>query len=534
MRPAAAAVRLAARRGELRPRLLWAAGLALTGVALFIAYLRQSRTGPVNSDGASNALQAWDMLHGNVLLHGWYLSDVSFYTTELPEYMLVEAVRGLGPDVVHICAALTYTLLVLLAALVGRGRATGREGLVRALVAGGIMVAPAITLGTRSLLSSPDHTGTGVPVLLMLLLLDRARPRWYVPAAVLAILTWVEMADQLAVYAAAAPLALVCLLRAWAGSGQRDTPSAPRWYDAWIAAAAAASVGLTRVAVAVIHAAGGFTVHPVPGPLLSSPSAWPAQAVLTGQCVQVLFGAENYYQHSTLSGLLAVLHATGLALAAWALLAGIVRFFRRPDRVSQILAAGTVITLAAGIAGTHLGSLANAHEIAIVLPFGAALAGRMFPRRPVPGLRPLLAVALACYLATLGYAATLRPALPANEALTEWLSAHGLTDGLAGYWEANSVSLDSGLRTELSPAIATGSHRIGAYRWESDSAWYSPGAHYANFAVIVASNVLQPAYLSDHAVRRAFGRPAHVYRLPGYTIMVWNKNLLTRLGRPSP
>ena len=43
---------------------------------------------PVNADGASNALQAWDMLHGNLLLHGWWLSDVSFYTTELPQYTL--------------------------------------------------------------------------------------------------------------------------------------------------------------------------------------------------------------------------------------------------------------------------------------------------------------------------------------------------------------------------------------------------------------------------------------------------------------
>ena len=71
---------------------------------------------PAASAGAANALQAWDMLHGNLLLRGWTVSDVSFYTTELPEYMGVELIRGLGSDVVHV-AALTYTLLVLLAGL---------------------------------------------------------------------------------------------------------------------------------------------------------------------------------------------------------------------------------------------------------------------------------------------------------------------------------------------------------------------------------------------------------------------------------
>ena len=43
------------------------------------------------SDGASQALQAWAMLHGNVLLQGLVaVGRVPFNTTELPEYLLVE------------------------------------------------------------------------------------------------------------------------------------------------------------------------------------------------------------------------------------------------------------------------------------------------------------------------------------------------------------------------------------------------------------------------------------------------------------
>ena len=98
-------------------------------IAVFAVNLRLARTRAVNSDGASNALQAWDMLHGNLLLHGWTLSDVSFYTTELPQYMLVEMLRGLNADVVPVAAAMTYTLATLLAALLARGAATGRQAL---------------------------------------------------------------------------------------------------------------------------------------------------------------------------------------------------------------------------------------------------------------------------------------------------------------------------------------------------------------------------------------------------------------------
>src|ERR1700722_20183608 len=120
----------------------WAGVTAGAAVVLMYCYLRIAGTVPVLSDGAANALQAQDMLHGNLLLAGWWVTDVSFLTTELPQYALVIAAAGLRPEVVHICAAITYTLLVLLVAYVARGRATGAEAVVRALVAAGIMLAP--------------------------------------------------------------------------------------------------------------------------------------------------------------------------------------------------------------------------------------------------------------------------------------------------------------------------------------------------------------------------------------------------------
>jgi hypothetical protein len=57
------------------------------------------------------------VLHGNWLLRGWVLGDASYYTTELPQYVLIEIFRGLSSEIVHICGAITYTLLVVLASL---------------------------------------------------------------------------------------------------------------------------------------------------------------------------------------------------------------------------------------------------------------------------------------------------------------------------------------------------------------------------------------------------------------------------------
>src|SRR3984885_5442526 len=69
-----------------RRRLLAAAAAVLAVALLFVAYLQVSRTYPENSDESNTLLMAWDRLHGNLLLHGWSMSDASFYTNELPAY----------------------------------------------------------------------------------------------------------------------------------------------------------------------------------------------------------------------------------------------------------------------------------------------------------------------------------------------------------------------------------------------------------------------------------------------------------------
>src|ERR1700730_15298113 len=260
--PPGAPVRQSRVAGQPRPA-RWAAvaAWAVAGLILFACYWRLSWTVAVNSDGAGNALQAWDMLHGNLLLHGWTLSDVSFYTTELPEYMLVELAIGLSANVVHVAAAATYTLVIVLAALLAKGSATGRAGLIRAAIAAGIMLAPQLGDGAAILLLSPDHVGTAAPVLVAWLILDRARPRWYVPALVAALLAWALIADLLVLYIGIVPLALVCAVRVYQAVVQQRQPWSSQWYVLSLGAAAVAAGGGAEVLGAARGAGGGWLGH---------------------------------------------------------------------------------------------------------------------------------------------------------------------------------------------------------------------------------------------------------------------------------
>jgi hypothetical protein len=506
----------------------WPVGLAATGVALYLAYLAISRTQEVTSDGASNALQAWDMLHGNPLLRGWTLTDVSFYTTELPEYMIVEAVRGLNADVLHASAAITYTLVVLTAGLLGRGRAKGREGMVRMLIAAGILVAPQLGAGAFILVFQPDHIGTQVPLMLTWLVLDRAPRKWFVPPLIGLMLVWGAIADSLVLIIGVAPLAAVSVIRSYQILVQRRERILNAWFDLSLLVAAVASVEVSKFVVKQISAHGGYTVLPVQSGV-APVTEMSSHLWLLVESISGLYGADIFGMTSIgLRGAIAILHLVGVALAAWGLWLVLRRFFSCEDRIAQILALAILINVVAYMLSTTPETYWSARELAGVLPAGAVLAGRMLGGRVRKArLVPALSVALACYLAALGYSAT-TPGIPAvTQNLANWLAANHLTYGLSSYGIANTTTLASSETVDVRPVSWEGNYVAGG-PYEFQKSWYDPTLHYANFVVLINPPVpIDPIALWE--VRVSFGKPQHIYYFSRYTIMVFNKNLLTDL-----
>ena len=152
-------------------------------MALTALFLRISLTARVMSDGGNNALQAWDLLHGHLLLHGWQIGDANYYFLELPLMAVAEALFGLGDFAEHVSSALTYMRVTAVAVAVAVADSRGTARAARSAVVLAVMAAPLFAGAVFLVLEEPDHVGTSVFIVGSFLLIDRLPGRWFTAPA---------------------------------------------------------------------------------------------------------------------------------------------------------------------------------------------------------------------------------------------------------------------------------------------------------------------------------------------------------------
>lgn len=528
-----------------RRRWTGAAAASLGAVGLFFAYVQMSRAIWVNSDGSSNALQAWDMLHGNVLLRGWTLTDVTFYTVELPIYALVEAVHGLDVDTVHIAAALIYTAVVVAACVLalaragartpasGRGRGRGRDSVARVGVVLFIMAVPQPGTATGILLGSPDHFGTSLALMLLFLLVDRRSGARLTPVWLGLGLAWTLISDTTALYLGVGPIALV---HGWRALRARQ----PLGADARLVLASLAAYPVARLAEWGIHAAGGYQAYR-PSTVLAPVGVWPSHAVQAGKSFLLLYGIDVSAPAHGWAVAGWVVRGVGVALVVWSLWLLVRRApWARP--VDVVLALALTVNLAAFTVSTMAGAGVLAREVSDTLPLGAVLAGRLAGpglaagfakvwRRRVAGAGLGLAGLGAFGVGALFVNALAQPVTESSQlAVVGWLSQHGLTYGVGRYWDASVTTVRSGGRIVVRPVDLRGSLPQPP-AWDYSGRWYGPAdrADRADPADPSARFVLvdpfDPAGVTAAQARRVYGAPSAVFQVGGREVMVYRGGL---------
>jgi hypothetical protein len=230
------------------------------------------------------------------------------------------------------------------------------------------------------------------------LLLDRAPRRWYVPVTAGIVLTWVIIADRVALLTAVVPLVLVCGARVlWAVLRHRKS-LASQWYELSLVAASVLSFVVAELVVRLISYLGGYHVTPVMSATLAPLHTLPRRVVVAFEGILNIYGADFFHisQNSpfgpALGGLpvgvgvaLAAVHLVGVALAVWGFFRAFRYFFDPRDLVSPVLATAIAVNVGAYSVSIVAFGLFDTREILAALPFGAVLAGRMVPAQLARG-----------------------------------------------------------------------------------------------------------------------------------------------------
>jgi hypothetical protein len=295
--------------------------------------------------------------------------------------------------------------------------------------------------------------------------------------------------------------------------------------------AALASIGVAQAGLKLVHALGGFNLYPVQFHFMGT-SQLGYHLSLTWRALLILFGADYYHGQHGIWLAAAALHFAGLGLAAATVAWGVWRYFRRPaELVEQVMVGGVVLNLL--LFATSNVARMDAHELAIALPFSAALAGRAVSRMRAPGWNPALRTAarraftvlgvatLAGYLACLIGTGALSPAGPGESQLATFLEEHQLTSGIAGYWEASMVTVDS--HDQVTMAAITDYKK---FLWGTKSSAYKG---YANFIVAEKGYDFTNVKQAEAAISERLGTPVKVYTVGNYLVMVYDKNLLASI-----
>lgn len=517
-----------ARPRAFNPQQILLAALAVA--ACFALLLIQSFTSSVNSDSAANALQGWDLWHGNLLLHNWYAGDAPFYTLETPLYALVEMVMGLNATTMHVVSALTYTLVVVAAVCLTRRGLQGAEAYARVALALALLMVP-LCAGDLAglLLETPNHFGTSVYLMLSFLVYSlgvgrRATRRPVAEAGLFVLLVVGEIGDATVRYIALPTIIVVTVVRLIAARRLL-------WPEIRLGVAAGASLPAALLLRSAMRSLGAYSMV-VPDSQTAPMSQWLDHFGTTGQALLRLFHLQLSAPSQVTPGWLAGQLFGGAALLATVFaLWRTARRWMRVDALDQLLFAGILVYPSIYALSTMvIPGVHGAFEFVGVIPMSAVLTARNLPALP-PARYPAAAWVSALTAVGLLLSAALKPAdVTRSERIAAWLKAHGLHYGIAGYWDAASTTADSGNAVGVRAVIDVPSG-YAVYAWVTNGSWYDPAKYDANFVI---ADDASPG-ISVAAVEKVYGRPDAVYPVAGREIVIYHVNLFdTILVPPHP
>jgi hypothetical protein len=521
------------------PALKWI-GIILLGGLLFSMYLLISRIVLYNADDASIILEAQSMLHGNVIMHGWYMPTDNFLTIDMPLYAIGLQLGFSLTALLRIVPSLLYTLVILCTGYLVSTLLPQKQRLWSWLALLGILAFPPLYM-VQLLLVGPIHVGTLLFALIGLIaykhFLSGARGKWFTLAILLVLMTLAMVGDPLVLVFLVLPLLLTECIQIVA-KRRISLQENAAFFGTLLA------IGISHLLLWILDLAG---VH-----ILSNISfKWATlHGIVTNlqqaiKIVYYIFNASIFTSGSfSLSSLPILLNAIVITTFGIAMVFAVIYAIRlaivkrgknalfqaeiTPDaKIIQISIWSSIGTVAAVIFSTLGGALGRRYLYPLLFLSEAGTFPFLFKFVNKHVIRIAIVLLLIANAIPFSISLFQAPAgVPSEIQLLATLKEHHLTHGLGSYWVSAFVTVRSNEQVVIRQVIPHNGS-LQPYLFLVDGQWFNPAnLQQANFIAYRKGDNISAYY---NASVRTFGKPDHQYHVNGFTVLAWNTPLLTHV-----
>lgn len=488
----------------------------LFGMVMYLYYLGHAIHTPANSDYASIILEAKQIYEGNVFLSGWHLSTVSFYTTEIPFYVLGIMIFGFTHRLLYIIPALIYIMTVASALWVVYD---GKR--IRGALLTFCLIGLPVGVFAGMVLVGPIHMAAICFSLVCVKFLQFAERNkvFYLYFGIL--FCWTLIGDDLALWIIGLPAILSGLYRMYVQS--------ERWkQEIIIPSIIILSVVASKIVLKLIALFGGFVVPGTGSPMFAELKDIARNVYSTIYGLLELFNANFFGKPiGSIQTIKLLVHFGGMILILcifWRFLYQMIKK-KEVDYTNQLMVASIVITIAAYLFSNMNMGMGTTRYLTPVVLFASILVGRRFNSFDWDQTTRWVYIAcIGIYILSAISPFTLHRNLDKIDDLQAYLKSQSLTNGYAPYWLSSAVTVQSDDKVRVRPVIAP-NVKIERFRWLSEDKWYDSSAKFLLFDSTNWGSINKSTAVAT------FGEPIKELQFQDIHILVWDKDISNYLSR---
>jgi len=490
---------------------------------LFFSYRKLISAIPYREDTASPVLQAQDMLQGNLLLHDWALPPDTFWTSNIPFYLIGIVIKGSTPSLMINMPALFYSLVIiasLLMVYIEKNKSSRSSLFYSLFIAFAILSTPSILL--LKIISPAAHLLTILYVLISLFALKyiTLEKRGILPAFIFFLfLALSAIGDPFALYVLIPPIILVFLYRLIAVTKKK--------FSLFVIILSLVALLAAKATIFLVNHFNGFYFSSYPAKIsFVSFNDFPKNISMGIQQLLSLFGG-NFFglPLMSLDSLEAILHLSILLFLLAVFFLSLKRW-KDINLISQIAVLTIVIDfLAYFFSNQPYSDPLAARYFLPVLIYGGIITGinwRIISQNKII-IRGIVIVGIILLFMTLPkfYLPVFQPP---TYSLEQWLIRnhyrYGYSDWLGG---ATVITVDTLNQVKVRPIIGLYDKLI-PFEWLSSKAWYRDEgeAREANFIIF---NNKKESSITQNIVVNTIGLPDKTNVIDDYTVLTWDKDI---------